>query len=152
KLIPFEGYFPPGKANRHLPKQLEAELEGILAWAVRGFLDYLEHGLLEPDEVKIAVQRYRDEQDSLRVFLDTEVLPRLEPGEGKRARDLHSEYLTWAELNDAPRLSEKALASRLEKLGWESKRTSFGMVKYPPRKSCIADMQAGNADDRPLTA
>lgn len=42
---------------------------GILAWMVRGYLDYRQHGLIEPERVTAATKRYRDDSDELGDFI-----------------------------------------------------------------------------------
>jgi putative DNA primase/helicase len=58
------------RPDRHLPAVLRAEAPGILAWAVRGCLDWQRHGLGEPVAVRDATADYRQEQDTVANFLD----------------------------------------------------------------------------------
>jgi putative DNA primase/helicase len=70
KLIPWSVVIPPAERDGHLDKKLSAELPGILAWAVRGCLDWQEKGgLQEPDAVRQAIEVYRSEEDSLGRFI-----------------------------------------------------------------------------------
>lgn len=75
-------------------RELEAELPGILNWAIAGCLDWLRHGLGEPPEVRVATADYRDEMDTLGEFLsDCCVLNR----EARTSsRDLYDAYCQWA--------------------------------------------------------
>ena len=74
KLIPFEVRFwkaddPdfPGMADNikmadpTLKEKLIAEMPGILAWLVRGAMNYYQNGLVEPDVVKAEIVEYRHE-------------------------------------------------------------------------------------------
>lgn len=45
------------------------ELPGVLAWAVRGCLEWQREGLRPPEAVKMATQEYRDAEDTLGGFL-----------------------------------------------------------------------------------
>jgi len=72
KLTPFEQRFEGENADTTLPVKLRDELPGVLAWMVRGCLDWLENGLIEPDEVTAATQGYRDEMDTFAEFFDEE--------------------------------------------------------------------------------
>ncbi|PLS83054.1 MAG: hypothetical protein CYG60_22800, partial [Actinobacteria bacterium] len=56
KLIPFDVTIPEEEQDPRLPEKLQAELPGILAWAVRGCLDWQRDGLAEPEEVKAATE------------------------------------------------------------------------------------------------
>jgi putative DNA primase/helicase len=70
KLVPFTVTIPDEKKDKTLPEKLKAELPGILAWAVRGCLDWQRNGgLAEPDEVRQATANYRAEQDTVAGFL-----------------------------------------------------------------------------------
>ena len=48
---------------------MRAELPGILAWAVRGCLDWQANGMQPPAAVRIATESYRSEQDPLADFI-----------------------------------------------------------------------------------
>ena len=79
-LIPFNvRFWNPDKAetgpdelrqDKSLPDKLRNESEGILAWAVRGCLDWQRNGLQVPDEVRAATDEYRTDQDTIAAFLD----------------------------------------------------------------------------------
>ena len=53
-----------------MPGKLRAEYSGILAWAVRGCLEWQRHGLGAPEAVSAATKRYRNDQDVFARFLD----------------------------------------------------------------------------------
>src|SRR5207249_4861041 len=63
KLVPFEVTIPKDEQDKHLLTKLRAEWPGILAWAIRGCLDWQREGLGEPDEVRAATAAYRAQQD-----------------------------------------------------------------------------------------
>jgi putative DNA primase/helicase len=78
RVIPFEVSFvdrPPKadyerQADPNLPEKLEQELPAILAWMVRGCLEFQQIGLDPPPAVKQAVQEYQREEDLLADFLE----------------------------------------------------------------------------------
>lgn len=59
----------PAKKDKYLSEKLEAELPGILNWALAGLVSYHEIGLDEPDAVTQAIAEYRDEQDDVFQFI-----------------------------------------------------------------------------------
>lgn len=69
RLIPFNVSFI-GREDKELGSKLEAELPGILAWAVRGCLEWQREGLGLPPAVERATNEYRADEDLLGLFLD----------------------------------------------------------------------------------
>jgi len=69
RLIPFEVSFE-GREDKTIGDQLAAEAEGILAWAVRGCLEWRRDGLGLPAKVAAATAEYRQDEDVLGAFLD----------------------------------------------------------------------------------
>ncbi len=69
KLVPWDVQIPEGEVDRDLPRKLRAEKAGIFAWMVRGALDYLKRGLMEPEGISAATREYREENDPLGAFV-----------------------------------------------------------------------------------
>jgi len=69
RLVPFDVCFE-GREEKDLPAKLEAELPGILAWAVRGCLDWQRDGLGQAAAVSNATTAYRQDEDVLGAFLE----------------------------------------------------------------------------------
>ncbi|MCK5312766.1 MAG: DNA primase [Desulfobacteraceae bacterium] len=77
-LLPFEVSFVnrepveefERKADTRLALKLEKELSGILAWMVRGCLDWQEKGLRPPEASKEATNDYQKGEDSIGDFID----------------------------------------------------------------------------------
>ncbi len=76
-LIPFNFSFidEPQKANEKkrdpdLSEKLKAEAAGILAWLVRGCLEWQKQGLNPPNEVKTATSKYQQDEDDIGQFIN----------------------------------------------------------------------------------
>lgn len=69
RLIPFTVTIPDDEKDRHLLEKLKQELKGVLAWAVRGCMEWQRIGLCEPSEIIEATNGYRNEMDALSDFL-----------------------------------------------------------------------------------
>jgi putative DNA primase/helicase len=70
RLVPFTVRFEGDRQDKTLPEKLAVEAEGILAWAVRGCVEWLRDGLGEPAAVSVATKEYRSEQDVLGRFVN----------------------------------------------------------------------------------
>jgi putative DNA primase/helicase len=69
KLIEFKVRFEGNQVDKKLLDKLKAEAPGILAWMVRGCVEWQRSGLREPACVQIATRSYRVEQDVFGTFL-----------------------------------------------------------------------------------
>lgn len=71
RLVPFVVTIEESKAVKDMPEQLAAEYPGILAWCIRGCLEWQRAGRLEaPEEVSAATSEYRESEDALRAFIE----------------------------------------------------------------------------------
>jgi putative DNA primase/helicase len=96
RLIPFAVTFAEEQQDKQLPKKLQAELPGILAWAVRGCLGWqVLGGLGTPAAVKQATEEYKSESDTLAAFLDECTIE--DPNSETQAKVLYKAYVTWCE-------------------------------------------------------
>jgi phage/plasmid-associated DNA primase len=67
--VPWEVSIPEAERDPALPRKLEEELPGILAWLVFGALEWQRVGLAPPAEVNAETEEYRAEQDVLAGFI-----------------------------------------------------------------------------------
>ncbi len=116
-LIPFNVTFPKGKRDEEMPTKLRAELPGILAWCVRGCLAWQrsKEGLAAPTIVTNATIEYRQEEDDLAPFLDTECV--IGQNEKCKASHLQNAFEEW----NGGKIDGKAFASRMKARGHVSK-------------------------------
>jgi len=71
RVIPFTYTFTDDEKQRDFYERvLRPELPGILAWMVRGGLEWQQVGLREPERVKAAWAAYRATSDTLKQFID----------------------------------------------------------------------------------
>src|SRR5207247_284234 len=119
-LIPFEVTIPPEERidQEVLLDELWREAPGILAWIVRGNVDYRKQGLAIPPDLQAASDDYRREQDALKGFLaDCCVVA---PSATVKVGALYEEYKRWADASGEPKLSKRRLNERLTERGFES--------------------------------
>ncbi|MBA3459592.1 MAG: hypothetical protein H0T46_06510 [Deltaproteobacteria bacterium] len=93
RLVPFEVTIPADERDPDLGRKLRAESAGILAWAVRGCVDWQRERLGVPAAVKAATSEYRDEQDHLGPFLEDAC--ELAPGVFTATAALFAAYTSW---------------------------------------------------------
>lgn len=126
-LIPFEQSFK-GREDRYLPQRLRAELPGILAWAVRGCLEWQESGLEAPEEIEKAVKEYRSEQDIIAQFLKD----RCEQGAELTCsrQQLRSAYEAWCDAEgDRRPFSPRAFNNAMRDRGFVEIRVGSDSVR-----------------------
>lgn len=61
--------------DKTLTARLEAEAEGILAWAVEGCREYLRIGLAEPDDIRKHTESWKFEGDDIADFIELYLIP-----------------------------------------------------------------------------
>ena len=116
KLIPFNVIIPDAEQDKKLPEKLRAEWPGILAWGVRGCLEWREDGLPVPDCVRAATETYRSEMDELGDFLETHC--RVWPNEQVATKDLYAAYISWCGELDLELVSKNKIAAKLRSHGF----------------------------------
>lgn len=116
KLVPFAVEIPEAEQRTDLPKRLKAEYPGILAWAVRGCVEWVNHGLQTPKVIQDATAEYRAEEDALATFLNQEC-KRLE-GARVKASTLYQRFVDQADRRGPNRMSRQAFGRAMKKKGF----------------------------------
>ena len=89
------------KADTGLLDKLKTEASGVLAWMVRGCLEWQRQGLTPPETVKAATAEYQAEEDVLKHFIDDRCILRADLC--VKAGWLYGEYKDWCgEMGHAP--------------------------------------------------
>lgn len=123
RLIPWTVTIAPEHRDTSLPDKLRAEMPGILAWAVRGCLEWQERGLGEPVEVTQATAAYRDESDPMREFFDLHCV--FESDAKTPRRHIRERYVEYCKDVGSEPLGAKRFAEGLRRHG-----VLDGVVKY----------------------
>jgi putative DNA primase/helicase len=121
RLIPFTQRFEGANDDHALRQKLEAELPGILAWAVRGCLAWQARGLTPPATVKNATATYRTEMDTFAGFLET---CDLDDTATVGATELYQSYRAWAEGSGERPVSQRWFGLRLGERGFAKKEVN----------------------------
>ncbi len=134
-LVPFAKKFwdtekgESGPAELEMDKTLPARLanatEGILAWAVKGCLDWQAQGLRMPGAVTAATSEYRTDQDQLQRFIDESCIVLAQAS--IRGGIIYDAYKKWCQQEgEANAMSNTKFGRELASKGF-AKRTSNGV-------------------------
>ena len=126
RLIPFTVRIPESERIGHseMFERFRAEHSGILAWLVRGCLDWQKAGLGVPEEVKEATGQYREEMDLIGDFIkercevskDAEVIK----------ADFYEAYLGWCQKSGERATSKIAFGKTMAERGFVSDKDIRG--------------------------
>ena len=121
-LIPFTMSFinrePKGRNERRAVKDiketLQEEASGILAWLVKGCLDYQKNGLPLPEAVTKATLEYREDEDLLGQFVDGYLVR--DTGAKTTSADLYDLFNRWyKKFMSSKGISHKRFGSMMKK-------------------------------------
>jgi putative DNA primase/helicase len=123
RLIPFNASIPKAQQHKRLIEKLRNEGPGILAWAVRGCLDWQRAcDLGSPKVVTDAVDTYREEMDIVAEFLAE--CCSIDPEAMVSFTELYSEFSRWCGDRRETPISSTAFGKRLAEKGYAPHRTS----------------------------
>jgi P4 family phage/plasmid primase-like protien len=122
RIIDVPGVIPPERRRDGVTGELLRESAGILAWAVRGAVEYMRAGLQEPESVRRAVEALVDEQDHVLAFVQDRLQPWAEGWEPQQLREhgvsileLYAVYETWTRGQGAQPLYQTEFGRRLKR-------------------------------------
>ena len=123
-LIPFTVTIPTEKRDHNLTEKLLAERDGIMAWAVKGCLEWQRIGLRAPAIVQSATEQYFEDEDGFGSFIAEEFNPN--HVEATPVDILYRRYVGWA--NDSGEFvgSKKWFVQQMVKRGFERKKGNKG--------------------------
>lgn len=115
RLVHFSVVIPGPRVDKSLMHKLRAEHKGILAWLVRGAVDWLREGLTEPAAIVSATRAYREASDAFAEF-SAECL-RLEDGAFAASEDVRKAYEAHCKAVGAEPMTPSALRDKLKTWG-----------------------------------
>ncbi len=122
RVIPFDVSIPKEQEDHQLPHKLNEELPGILAWAVRGCIDWQKNGLREPQAVIDATNQYRREEDTMARFIED--CCAVGPDLNSTSANLYRSYTNWCSEEGEKSISQIRIGKQLEAKGFTKYRTS----------------------------
>lgn len=153
KLIHWNRTFAPHEQDRRLPMRLLEEAEGILAWAVRGAVEWYRRGLDDPQFVRRATDEFRATSNVLDGFLPGKYVF-ADDAKAVAGETLFHDFQAWAEeenLGEMRRWSRKAFYAALAERGL-TKRQGGGRktVFEGVRRASPTDDAPGEPAESPL--
>ena len=112
-LVPFNVTIPNHERNPDLKQQLVAELQGVLAWAVRGCLAWKQDGrLIQPHDIENATLNYLQDNDTVQAFLDE--CCQVDPQAKETKGDFHTAYSLWCQRSGITAKTSNAVSRQLK--------------------------------------
>lgn len=125
QIIPFNRTFAPEEQDGSLPAKLEAELSGILNWAIEGCLKWHSEGLVPPPVVLEQREHYRRDLDTVRKFFDAELVRKIDGKIG--SSELYQNYRDWCRRMGCTALDNRQFKASMESIeGVSWKRSGNG--------------------------
>jgi putative DNA primase/helicase len=93
QVVPFLAEFDGSRRKEQIDAELDAESEGILAWAVKGFQQWLQEGLNPPQIIRDATEAYFTTNDHIGEFLEERTVR--VSGEKTPIRMVFDSYEQW---------------------------------------------------------
>jgi P4 family phage/plasmid primase-like protien len=121
-LIPFRRKFAEHERNPWLEEQLLEERDGILAWMVRGCLEWKRIGLKPSDTVRRESATYRKESDLLGEFLDEMTTATADTK--IEQIELFNAYRLWHEANGTRYGSKTSFTKKLAERGYPAAKSN----------------------------
>jgi len=128
KTIPFSISFMGANKDPDLCQKLEAELSGILNWAIQGCIAWQKYGLAEPQIVSSAIDMYRQDEDVMGCFLSDHIEVGIDYYESATA--LFETYVSAQKALGQRTISQKLFSQKLAAKGFEKHRGSDGRVNF----------------------
>ncbi len=124
-LVPFATIVPRERQHKGLLAQLKNEAPGVLAWLVRGCLEWQRSGLQIPDSLRRVAKKYRAKCDSLAAFLGACCVRDPEAWTSNDAlREAHRRFCVETGRSDEP--SDQQWSAALHRMECQRKRRHDG--------------------------
>lgn len=134
-IIPFNETIPEGEQDKELSgKIIDTELSGIFNWVLKG-LDRLliQKKFTSCDAARQAVEDYKLESDSVRLFLDDQQYQPSTTGEVPR-QEVFRIYQSFCHDNGFKPCSSQSFGKRIRLAGFQTSRKNTGFVIHAEKK------------------
>jgi len=113
-IVRFNRQFEEEEQNKNLKHELEAEMDEIFSWMVKGLKRLRDRGYFDiPAGMKKEIAEYRADNNNVLTFIDDECV--LEPNAVVTKKALYFSYSEWCKTNNYGRLALKKFGKELIK-------------------------------------
>jgi putative DNA primase/helicase len=144
RLVPFVVSFE-GRGDPDLDIKLDAEQPGILAWAVRGAMEWYRNGIGSAAAVEEATKGYREESDPIAAFLEDCAKP--EPDNFHSNAFVYQCYTTWCEVNACQPVESSVLSKKLKSKGYSIDKVKGARGLIGVRLKTPAEIKAASTPE-----
>jgi len=127
RMVPFEVVIPDAQKIQGLEDLLKAEHQGILAWAVRGCLEWQRGGLRPPKEVLVAESQYKEHEDILGAFLRERCVVNQYGSGFTFMKEIYKEYTEWCEEAGERAQTQRKVGQALSERGFKARKGAGGL-------------------------
>lgn len=127
QLVPFDARFDAACRDPRMLEKLKAEGPAVLAWAVRGAVEWHRSGLGAPQRVREASAEYMQDHDDLQMWIEE----RCERSGEAKSSSLYRDYSLWKQQRGEHAPALTSWADRLGRIEGISKRKSSGILYSP---------------------
>lgn len=127
RAIPFIAEVEEGKIDKHYKRRFYGERAGILAWMVRGCIDWQTFGLNEPKAVKEETDKYKQDMDTTGIFLLDSCNVTKQSFSKANLKQLYEVYTNWCKENGHAPKSKQRLSHELQERGFAYERSHVGV-------------------------
>lgn len=128
RLIPFTITIPKEKQDKDLWEKLDAEVEGILMWCVRGLLEWMKRGLDAPKGILLATEQYREEMDVMQEFINDELETCI--GNWELHSDIYARYAELTQKANERLISSRAFIQKMREKGYKDARKTANQLYW----------------------
>lgn len=142
KVMPWEQHLEEHERDRDLGHKLRAEYAGVLAWMVRGLVDWMANGFVEPESVQLASEEYKHDSDPLSRFINYCTVPK---ADGRiQSSKLFEVYEAFSKAAGDTPWKQKGFSDAMKNKGF-AKKASNGMhwlgIELVKQVSDFVDLQ-----------
>lgn len=127
--VPFPVSIPESECDPNLPAKLDAEISGILAWAVRGCIEWQRRRLDPPQAVQSARQEYYEEMDTVGQFIrewcEVDEMPN-KSNVSTSVTEIYRAFSAWCLLGSEDLMTKRAFGMKLTQRNIPSVRMKDG--------------------------